>query len=487
MAAYTEKLFIVAVLSALGLGAACLGAAFSGRAPCRAFALAAAMANLAAAFLFAAPGAASSSGTPYLSALFLFLSAGFAASTMPRGSLKNAFSAISARVLPRRYEYMDLWLETTDKISSRLDTAEIKSFLAEVCGRALGASPVHVWLFEAPSKSFTANSLNIEPALRRIRAEHPLIGRIKAASGQPFILKEALTPEEFLSLAAPVNAEVCVPLIAHREIAGFLLAGRRDRAAYSDEDLRLLGAIAAQAAVQIKNVRLSGELLDMKESDLFNRMSSFVAHDLKNLTNSLALLGHNARTNISDPAFQREALRALDATVVKMRSLVDKMAGGMRSLEINPMWCDIRVVLGRAAERLSPVGRAKLRVDPGGPLPCLIDEELVETVFLNILTNASEATADHEEIRVTFRLESGALSVVIADSGSGIPMPFLENGLFRPFRTTKKEGFGVGLYQCRTVMEAHGGTIGAESEEGKGASFTLKFPVPVDGAAGEAC
>lgn len=403
------------------------------------------------------------------------------------GFLKKVFASAAARVTCRRYEYMDLWLETTEKISSRLDTAEIKSLLAEICGRWAGASPVHVWLFEAASRSYIANSLNIEPGLRRIRAEHQLVERIKAASGLPFMLKGALTPKEFSSLAGPLNAQVCIPLIAHREIIGFLLAGKRGRAAYSEGDLRVLGAIAAQAAVQVKNVRLSGELLDMKESDHLNRMSSFVAHDLKNLTNSLALLGHNARVNIGDPAFQREALKAIDATVIKMRSLVDKMAGGLRSLEINPNWCDIRAVFARASRRLPPGAYAKLRVEDGQPLPCMIDEELVETVFLNILTNASEATADDEEIRATFHQERGALAVVIADNGSGIPMPFLESGLFRPFRTTKKDGLGVGLYQCKTVMEAHGGTIEVQSEEGKGASFTLKFPVPVEYGARKAC
>lgn len=400
--------------------------------------------------------------------------------------LKKALAA-PAMITRHKYEYMDLWIETTERISSRLDTAEIKSLLAEIVGRASGASPVHVWLFEAASRCYTANSLTIVPGLRRIRPDHQLLERIKTSSGLPFMLKGALDPKEFSALAAPLNAQACIPLIAHSEIIGFMLAGKKGSAAYSEDELRVLGAIAAQAAVQIKNIRLSGELLDMKESDHLNRMSSFVAHDLKNLTNSLALLGHNAKINISDPAFQREALRAIEATVIKMRSVMEKMAGGLRTLEVNATLCDIREVLGRASRRLPPGAIAKLRVDDGHPLPCKIDEELVETVFLNILNNASEATEPGEEIRVSFRYERADLAVVIADNGSGIPMPFLENGLFRPFRTTKKDGFGIGLYQCKTVMEAHGGTIEVDSEEGKGASFTLKFPVPVGYAAGKAC
>ena len=488
MTAYAEEIFTGAVAMALISGLSCLAAACLWRAPGRAFAAAAAVANGAAFALFAGTGSTPSPGAPYFCALFLALSAGFAACAMPEGFLKKLFSTARQNFTRRGHEYMDLWIETTEKVSSRLDTAEIRSFLSEICARAAGASPVYIWFYETAGRSYTANSLNIEPGLRRIRAEHPLIACIKAASGQPFVLKGTLADEELQSLAAPLNAQVCVPLIAHGEITGFMLAGSAEGSAYSEGDLRLMGAIAAQAAVQVKNVRLSGELLDMKESDLFNRMSSFVAHDLKNLTNALALLGHNAKRNISDPAFQREAVKAIDATVVKMRSLVDKMAGGPRALEIKSRGCDLREVFERAAGRLDPGAYAKLRVGEGPPLPCLIDEELVETVFLNILTNASEATAADEEIRVSFHEEKGgALSVVIADNGSGIPMPFLEDGLFRPFRTTKKDGFGVGLFQCKTVMEAHGGTIEVQSEEGKGASFTLNFPMPVERAAGRAC
>lgn len=486
MTATAEEIFTGAAGAALVLGLVCLAHAFLRRRPGRTFAAAAAAANMAAFAFISQAGSPPAPVAAYFNPLFLALAGAFAACALPEGFLKKTFSKAGEKLARRRYWHMDLWLETTEKVSTKLDAAEIKSFLVEIYGRALGAAPVHIWFYEAASRSYTANSLNIEPGLRRIRAEHPLIGCIKASSGQPFLLKGALTDEEFRTLASPLNAQVCVPLIANSEITGFMLAGSARRA-FLESDLRLFGAIAAQAAVQVKNVRLSGEILDMKESDLFNRMSSFVAHDLKNLTNSLALLGHNAKGNISDPAFQREAVKAIDATVVKMRSLVDKMAGGLRALEMNPCCCDIREVFERAARRLAPGAYRKLRVEKGGPLPCLIDEELIETVFLNILNNASEATAPDEEIRVSFHHERGSLSVVIADNGSGIPMPFLENGLFRPFRTTKKDGFGIGLYQCKTVMEAHDGAIEVQSEEGKGASFTLKFPMPAERAAGKAC
>jgi signal transduction histidine kinase len=54
---------------------------------------------------------------------------------------------------------------------------------------------------------------------------------------------------------------------------------------------------------------------------------------------------------------------------------------------------------------------------------------------------------------------------------------FMEKHLFRPFQTTKKQGMGIGLFHCKTIVEAHGGRIEADSEEGKGTTFRVLLPV----------
>ncbi len=53
---------------------------------------------------------------------------------------------------------------------------------------------------------------------------------------------------------------------------------------------------------------------------------------------------------------------------------------------------------------------------------------------------------------------------------------FVRKRLFRPFETTKKKGFGIGLYQCRHIVEAHGGTIEVKSSPGAGSEFTVWLP-----------
>jgi signal transduction histidine kinase len=96
---------------------------------------------------------------------------------------------------------------------------------------------------------------------------------------------------------------------------------------------------------------------------------------------------------------------------------------------------------------------------------------------LNLLVNAAEATSNGEPIRVAYGLRRDVAFVEVRDSGCGMSTEFIENHLFRPFDTTKKHGFGIGLYQCKQIVESHQGSISIESEEGKGTMFTLLLPL----------
>jgi signal transduction histidine kinase len=67
--------------------------------------------------------------------------------------------------------------------------------------------------------------------------------------------------------------------------------------------------------------------------------------------------------------------------------------------------------------------------------------------------------------------------VTVADNGCGMAPEFLNRALFRPFQTTKKEGFGIGMFQSKMIVEAHGGRIEVESELQKGTVFKVLLPL----------
>jgi signal transduction histidine kinase len=67
--------------------------------------------------------------------------------------------------------------------------------------------------------------------------------------------------------------------------------------------------------------------------------------------------------------------------------------------------------------------------------------------------------------------------VTVADDGCGMDGEFISRSLFRPFQTTKKNGFGIGMFQSRMIVEAHGGRIDVESQLGKGTTFRVFLPL----------
>lgn len=106
----------------------------------------------------------------------------------------------------------------------------------------------------------------------------------------------------------------------------------------------------------------------------------------------------------------------------------------------------------------------------------------LQQVMLNLIRNAHEAMAESEcrEVDiVTSRLDSESIEIAVADRGSGIPDDILEH-LFEPFQTTKRDGMGLGLSICRTIVEAHGGKLRYEPNAGGGAIFRMTLPVPLE-------
>jgi signal transduction histidine kinase len=127
-------------------------------------------------------------------------------------------------------------------------------------------------------------------------------------------------------------------------------------------------------------------------------------------------------------------------------------------------------------------------------LPCILaDGNQLQQVFLNLIVNALEAMPGGGELRVETAVEevnrcfpgrSGdrptrCVAVHIRDTGQGIPEAHLDK-IFDPFFTTKgaAQGTGIGLAVCAQIIQAHGGSITAHSQEGEGSTFTVRFPIP---------
>jgi signal transduction histidine kinase len=103
------------------------------------------------------------------------------------------------------------------------------------------------------------------------------------------------------------------------------------------------------------------------------------------------------------------------------------------------------------------------------------DSDQIHQVLLNLLLNAVQATEGAGTVQVEIGSRDGYASVIVSDTGRGIPPKHLPN-IFRPFYTTKGNGTGLGLSLARRIVEEHHGSIEVSSVVGKGSTFTVLLP-----------
>ena len=103
-----------------------------------------------------------------------------------------------------------------------------------------------------------------------------------------------------------------------------------------------------------------------------------------------------------------------------------------------------------------------------------VDVEKLKIAFLNIIVNAVEAMEENGTLEITTDSSNNHCTVKISDNGRGMKKPEMDR-LFEPYFTTKEKGNGLGLANTQNIILAHKGSISAESEFGKGTSFTITF------------
>ena len=105
------------------------------------------------------------------------------------------------------------------------------------------------------------------------------------------------------------------------------------------------------------------------------------------------------------------------------------------------------------------------------------DADQLRSVVTNLLLNARDAVGSGGHIRVRTDVREGWASLSITDNGCGMTADFMRDSLFRPFKTTKKKGLGIGMFQTKMIVEAHHGTIRVRSDVGKGTTFQVFLPL----------
>jgi len=375
-----------------------------------------------------------------------------------------------------KYDYRNQWLQFTDHLSSAKSSDDLlRSIITGFCDTfAMGCGALFI-----PDQQLEtyrqAAAIGIEPLSLTFR-EKDTVTEFIASGGwvtDPQQVSMNFGDEEQREFFRNNAITFAIPLITDERMGGFVMLGRplnRDER-YNFEDFDLMKTLAMQASSALLNLRLSEQLTRSREMAVMGRVSTFVMHDLKNLVSALSLMLDNAHEYIEVPDFQKDLLDSLGNTVTKMNNLISRLKHLPEKVSLQRTSVDL-LQLAHDTTLLVKGGHFLVT---GAPVIAEVDRDEIQKVALNLMLNAIESSAGNQPVTVEVGKEAAPFFRV-KDEGCGIPEDFLRDSLFTPFKSTKKKGLGIGLYQCKKIVEAHGGKIEVISELDKGSEFTVWLP-----------
>jgi putative PEP-CTERM system histidine kinase len=389
-----------------------------------------------------------------------------------------------------QHDSVRVWGLFSRRLASVKDQADLSTVCARLISETFEALTVTVWLVDEEKRQLVVGAstagrprTSTSDAVDICSAE--VVTALETMSS-PFDLEERGEPwrEELRQLNQAAFPEgghrLCVPLRAGEQSVGaIVLADRVSAVAYSAEDIELLKCIAEQIASVLTNLRLASEVARARELDAFRTMSAFFVHDLKNAATSLNLMLKNLPVHFNDPAFRADALRGVGATARRIDDTIARLNALRNGPNFSPVEADLNELVREVLGRVNGMPNVELTQE-FEPVPAIFaDREQVQSVVTNLVLNARDALGAGGRIRVRTQMRDHRVVLSVADNGCGMSPAFVQHSLFRPFQSTKKQGLGIGLFQSRAIVRAHGGGMHVESEVGKGTTFLVSFPVRV--------
>jgi len=388
-----------------------------------------------------------------------------------------------------QHDFRQIWARFTRSLAVALDEAALGTIAARMISETFGALSVSTWLFDEQGErlirvgstsdaeqardDFTSSIARRElNSAELIKLSRPFdLGRAKEKWARDLMEK---SNGQFRSGGSPI----CVPLIGGEHWLGAIVLADRVRGLrYSAEEIDLLKCIGEQVAASLLKLRLTEEIMERKELEAFQTMSAFLIHDLKNAASTLGLMLENLPTHFDNPAFRQDAFRGIGSAASRINDLIKRMNALRHELCLKPAELDLNLVVTEALANLNGTLDTNL-ITKFDQIPTIsADQQHLQSVFTNLLLNARDAVGINGRITVQTARQGEWVALSVSDNGCGMTEQFIKNSLFRPFRSTKKKGLGIGMFQSKTIVEAHHGKIHVESELGVGTTFRVMLPL----------
>lgn len=227
--------------------------------------------------------------------------------------------------------------------------------------------------------------------------------------------------------------------------------------------------------------KLENQLEYAKKLTALSRLTSGVAHEVKNPLNAIVIHLELLRSKVSEPSpeFER-SLSVITQEIKRLDRVVRNFLNFTRPVDVKLQETDIAPILEEVvslAETEATQRNVQILIQNHQVLPMVrLDTDLLKQCLLNIVLNGCQAMPDGGQLIIEGAVRNGSLEIDIRDSGIGIP-PENSDKIFNLYYTTKENGNGIGLSTVFKIVQLHNGEILVDSEVGKGTTFKLKLPV----------
>jgi len=302
------------------------------------------------------------------------------------------------------------------------------------------------------------------------------------------------------AIAMGIRSLLAVPLILEGTVAGFLsFATIREAREWPDEFVarcRLLAEVLAntvarrraEAAVLAAEERYRAQREELAHALRINTLGQFSVSLAHEINQPLAAIALNARAMApmlegSPGEAAAEALADIHAGAIRAGSVIARLRALSRREHSPKAGLSLDALIDEVTGLLQPELALKhiaiRRVSAPGLPPVSGDPIQLQQVFLNLITNASEAIGRGDQIERRITVTSshpahGRVEVAVADTGVGAKLDLEQ--MFASFVTTKAGGLGMGLAISRSIVEAHGGRIYAKAPGGLGLTVYVELP-----------
>jgi signal transduction histidine kinase len=252
---------------------------------------------------------------------------------------------------------------------------------------------------------------------------------------------------------------------------------RRYRDEFSD--------LAVAVNVMLAKLKAQQEqILHSRKIAAIGTLTAGIAHELNNPLNNINITIESILDGFEDlpEPKKRKLLNDAFAQAERAGDIVKRLLDFSRyretSLQRSSINDIVRVSVKMVGNEVA-LNNVRFDLNLGADLPHVdADRNKLQQVFINIFLNAIQAMPDGGEIRVRSYVDDGYVRIDIGDTGAGMSPEVLER-IFDPFFTTKDAGMGtgLGLSVAHGIMEQHNGSIAADSELGKGTTFSIRLPI----------